>query len=352
MKFESATIKDIAKALGLSASTVSRALRDSYQISHDTKKLVLEYAEKIQYRPNPIAQSLKEKRSRSIGVIISQVANNFFSEAINGIESVAYSQGYQVIITQTHESYEREVLNVDHLASRSVDGLLISLSSETKDEAHLSKLFNRGLPVVFFDRVSDEIETYKVVADNAKGALHATEHLIKNGYRRIALITNTLSLSITRERLSGYRSALEKFRLPYDDSLVQYCQHGGMMENEVKKAVRNLLSLPHPPDAILAASDRLTTGCLTEFAAKGMSIPADIAIAGFTNTKLAHLFNPTLTTIQQPAFDMGKTATELLLKMIESKRPVTDFETIVLDTQLAVRDSSKKKSLAASHVVS
>ena len=345
MKFESATIKDIAKALGLSASTVSRALRDSYQISQETKKLVLAYAEKIQYRPNPIAQSLKEKRSRSIGVIISQVANNFFSEAINGIESVAYSKGYQIIISQSHESYEREVLNVDHLASRSVDGLLVSLSSETKDVSHLSRLYDRGLPMVFFDRVTDEINTHKVVADNAKGAFQATEHLIKNGYKRIAFVTNSLSLSITRERLNGYQNALKKAGLPIYDSLVQYCQHGGMMENELKRAVKNLLGLLEPPDAILAASDRLTTGCLTECMTKGLHIPNDIAIAGFTNTKLAHLFNPTLTTIQQPAFDMGKTATELLLKMIESKRPVIDFETVVLETQLAVRDSSKKRIL-------
>ncbi len=344
MKFESATIKDIAKALGLSASTVSRALRDSYQISSKTKKQVLEYAEKISYRPNPIAQSLKDKRSRSIGVVVSQIANNFFSEAINGIESVAYSRGYNVIISQTHESYEREVLNVDHLASRSVDGLLVSLSNETKDVSHLSKLYERGLPIVFFDRVSHELDTYKVVVDNVKGAAQATEHLIKNGYRHIAHITSTPALSITRERLNGYKMALEKAGLPFEESMVQYCQHGGNIESELENAITFLLNQPQPPDAIISGGDRLTLGCLTELSKRGIAVPDQVALTGFTNTSLAHLFAPSLTTIHQPAFDMGKTATELLLKMIESKRPATEFETIVLETKLTVRKSSTKKT--------
>ena len=154
MKFEAITIKDIAKALGLSTSTVSRALRDSYEISAETRKLVLEYAEKLNYRPNPIAQSLKEKRSRSIGIVVCEVANNFFSQVINGIESVAYKKGYYVIISQSHESFEREVANTQYLASRSVDGLLISLSTETTDLSHLNKLHDKGLPIVFFDRIT------------------------------------------------------------------------------------------------------------------------------------------------------------------------------------------------------
>src|SRR6478672_428307 len=154
MKFEPVTIKDIAKALGLSTSTVSRALRGSYEISSETKKLVLEYAEKINYRPNPIALSLKERRSRSIGVIVCEIANNFFSQAINGIESIAYNRGYHVIISQSHESYDREVVNTEHLSSRSVDGLLVSLSTETDNVDHFKKLHEKGLPIVFFDRVT------------------------------------------------------------------------------------------------------------------------------------------------------------------------------------------------------
>src|SRR6201996_6003242 len=178
--YEAITIKDIAKALGLSTSTVSRALRGSYEISPETKKLVLEYAEQVNYRPNPIALSLKERRSRAIGVVVSEIANNFFSQAINGIESIAYNRGYHVIITQSHESFEREKVNVQHLASRSVDGLLISLSSETKDLSHIKYLHEKGLPIVFFDRVAADIETHKVVANNYQGAFDATEHLIKS----------------------------------------------------------------------------------------------------------------------------------------------------------------------------
>ena len=173
MKYEAVTIKDIAKALGLSTSTVSRALRDSYEISPETKKIVIEYAQQINYRPNPIALSLKEKRSRSIGIIVCEIANSFFSQAINGIESIAYDKGYNVIIAQSHESYEREILNLQYLASRSIDGLLISVSSETENLDHLINLHKRGFPIVFFDRVVENLDTHKV---NINGGAIALGH--------------------------------------------------------------------------------------------------------------------------------------------------------------------------------
>ncbi|HYK55885.1 MAG TPA: LacI family DNA-binding transcriptional regulator, partial [Flavisolibacter sp.] len=191
MKFDSVTIKDIARELNLSTSTVSRALRGSYEISADTKKQVLEYAEKINYRPNPVALSLKERRTRAIGVVVSEIANNYFSQAIDGIESIAYNRGYHVIITQTHESGPREQVNVQHLASRGVDGLLISLSSETRELSHLKELTEKGLPIVFFDRITDEIQTHKVTANNYLGAFHATEHLICQGFKKIAHLTGS-----------------------------------------------------------------------------------------------------------------------------------------------------------------
>ena len=209
MKFEAVTIKDIAKALGISTSTVSRALRNSYEISIETKQLVLDCAEKLNYRPNPIALSLKERRSRSIGVVVCEIANNFFSQVINGIESIAYDRGYNVIISQSRESYDREVIDLQYLASRSVDGLLISLSTETNDMSHLKALHEKGFPIVFFDRITEEIDTHKVIVDNFKGAFDATEHLIKNGYRRIAAVTNSEFLSITTERMAGYKEALQ-----------------------------------------------------------------------------------------------------------------------------------------------
>ena len=341
MKFETATIKDIAKALNLSTSTVSRALRGSYEISPETKKMVLEYAEKINYRPNPIALSLKERKSRSLGVIVSEIANNFFSQAINGIESIAYNRGYHVIISQSHESEEREMVNVQHLASRSVDGLLVSLSSQTTDLSHYKELHEKGLPIVFFDRITDEIETHKVVANNSLGAFQATEHLIQNGYKRIAHITSSPYLSITKERLEGYREALEKYKLPFNESLVRHCNHGGMMLDEVEAAVNDLFSAKSKPDALFTAGDRLTTVCLGILKRSKEKIP-DIPVTGFTNTNLADLFCPSLTTVRQPAFEIGQVATELLIQIIESKRPVTDFETRVLETELIIRESSKR----------
>jgi LacI family transcriptional regulator, galactose operon repressor len=341
MKFETATIKDIAKALNLSTSTVSRALRGSYEISPETKKMVLEYAEKINYRPNPIALSLKERRSRSIGVVVSEIANNFFSQAINGIESIAYNRGYHVIISQSHESEEREMVNVQHLASRSVDGLLVSLSSQTTDLSHYKELHEKGLPIVFFDRITDEIETHKVVANNSLGAFQATEHLIGNGYKRIAHITSSPFLSITKERLDGYRAALEKHKIPYNEALVRHCNHGGMIIDEVEAAVNELFSSKAKPDALFTAGDRLTTVCLGIIKRSKEKI-GDIPITGFTNTNLADLFCPSLTTVRQPAFEIGQVATELLVQIIESKRPVTDFETRVLETELIIRESSKR----------
>jgi LacI family transcriptional regulator len=342
MKFETATIKDIARALNLSTSTVSRALRGSYEISPETKKMVLEYAEKINYRPNPIALSLKERRSRSIGVVVSEIANNFFSQAINGIESIAYNRGYHVIISQSHESHEREVVNVQHLASRSVDGLLVSLSSETTDLSHLKQLYEKGLPIVFFDRVTNEIETHKVIADNTLGAFHATEHLIYNGYKRIAHITNSPYLSITRERLEGYKQALARHNIPYNENLVKYCNHGGMIASEVDEAFEKLFSGKAKPDAIFTAGDRITTVCLGHIKSSKKK-NYDVAITGFTNTNLADLFSPSLTTIRQPAFEIGQVATELLIQMIESKRPVTTFETKMLETELVIRESTKPR---------
>lgn len=342
MKFEGATIKDIAKELNLSTSTVSRALRGSYEISAETKKQVLEYAEKINYRPNPIALSLKERRSRSIGVIVSEIANNFFSQAINGIESIAYNRGYHVIITQSHESSDREMVNVQHLASRGVDGLLISLSSASADIGYIKDLHDKGLPIVFFDRISDEIETHKVVANNYQGAFHATEHLIYQGFTKIAHITSSPYLSITKERLAGYKEALSKHNLPLHESLIKYCNHGGMILAEAETAINELFKSKIKPDAFFCAGDRLTNACFG-ILKRMKQKKYEVGFTGFTNTQVGDLFSPPLTAVRQPAFEIGQTATEFLIQMVESKRPVTEFETKMLETELIIRESSIKK---------
>jgi LacI family transcriptional regulator len=340
MRYDPVTIKDIAKALNFSTSTVSRALRGSYEISDETKKIILEYADKINYRPNPIALSLKDRRSKSIAVVVSEIANSFFSEAINGIESIAYNRGYHVIITQSHESAEREKVNVLHHASRSVDGLLISLSSGTVDLSYLKDLNDKGFPIVFFDRITDEIETNKVTADNYQGAFHATEHLIYQGFKKIALITSTPYLSISMERLRGYKEALDKHNISFDESLVKHCDYGGVILEEVEDALNELFKDKNQPDAIFTASDRITTMCFG--ALKKMKLKKFPGFIGFCNTQVGDLFSPTMSVIKQPAFEIGQVAIEMLIKMIESKRPSTEFNTRVLDTELIIRESSVK----------
>jgi LacI family transcriptional regulator len=340
MKTDNITIKDIAKALNLSSSTVSRALKGSYKISEETQQLVKEYAETHNYRPNLMAQSLKNQKSRCIGVVLCSIPNSFFAEVISGIESIAYSKDYLLIITQNLESYEREVKNLENLTWRSVDGLLISLSTETTDISHFEKLHKQGLPMVFFDRVTDAIPTHQVITDNIGGAYAATRHLLERGHTRIATITSSPSLSITQERLAGYKKALTEYDIPVNEDYIQYCAHGGMMIEEIESALQNLLQLPTPPDALLTASDRITIGSYSLIQRKGLIIPDEMAVAGFSNFNAPELFNPPLTTVRQNAFEMGKMATELLIQQVESKRPVTSFEKKVLPTELIVRSST------------
>lgn len=338
VKLVAVTIKDIAKDLGLSTSTVSRALRDSHEISEETKKLITEHAKKINYKPNRNAQSLKEKRSLSIGVIVSEIANSFFSQVINGIDSVASAKGYTVNIAQSMESAEKELMNLEYLTSSFIDGLIISVSTETKNYPYLKQLHERGLPIVFVDRVIDEIETHKVIADNFKGAYKATKHLIQKGYKRIALVSNNEGLSISKDRRDGYEAALEEFGIPLRKSLVGYCEHGGMIYNEVEGALKGLLK--QKPDAIFAGSDKITTGCMRFLKSKKINIPSELALIGFSNNDLTELLSPALSVIRQPAFEMGEAAMTLLLSMIESKRPQTKFETRIQSTELLIRQST------------
>lgn len=340
MKIESITITDIAKALNFSSSTVSRALRDSYQISGETKRLVKEYAQEHNYHPNLVAQSLKSSKSKSIGLLLCSVPNNFYAEVINGIESIAYNRDYHLIITQSHESEEREARNLEHLSWRSVDGLLVSLSTETTDMSSLQKIHARGVPIVFFDRVSDCIKTHQVVADNIGGAYKLTKHLLESGFRKIAQITSSHDLSITHERKKGYFKALAEYDIPVNENYIKYCAHGGMHTEEIEVAIQELLDMKHPPTALFTASDRITIGSFACLHKKNIQIPSQMAIAGFCNFSSPELFNPSLTTICQPAFEIGRTAAELLIQLIESKKPFTHFEKRVLPTELFIRKSS------------
>jgi len=349
MKFEATTIKDIAKALHVSTSTVSRALHDHYAISAETKKLVLEYAEKLNYHPNPAALSLKERKTLSIGIVVCEIANSFFSQVIDGVESLASEKGYNVIISQSHESYVREVADLDFLSSRSIDGLLISISAETNNLDHIRNLHKNSLPLVFFDRIVPDIKTHSVVLENFEGAYNATRHLLENGYTKIAAIAGSKFLPITIERLLGYTRALKDFNLQPDDKYIKHCFYGGMQLSELEDVINELINLPRAPDAILATMDRLTTGCLTLLHNRGIIVPDDMALVGFLNSEIAGLLKPSLTTVRQPAFEMGKVAAELLLQLIKSKRPVTEFQKRVFEPELIIRDSSIAKKRKKYH---
>jgi len=340
MKFPSLTIKDIARSLDLSTSTVSRALRDSHEISEPTKQRVMEYAREVDFKPNRIAQSLKDKRSQSIGVIVCEIANTFFSQVINGIESIAYQHGYNVTIAQSRESAERELLNLRHLTSRAIDGLIISVSTETSNFDYLNQLHEKGLPIVFVDRAIDDIDTHKVILDNYRSAYTATTHLIQKGYSRIALISNNESLSMSRDRLKGYTDALKENGLPVNDAFIRYCKHGGMVYEEVEAAMKGLLGRRTKPDAVFAGSDKITTGCLNYTRRHHIRVPGQLALIGFSNTDLTELLDPALSVIRQPAFEMGEAAMDMLLSIIQSKRPLSRFETKMLSSELLIRRST------------
>lgn len=244
-------------------------------------------------------------------------------------------------IAQSRESFEREILHLQSLTSRSIDGLINSVSTETKDFSLLKELHAIGMLIVFFGRIVDEIDTHKVSAENYKRAYDATTHLVRSGYRRIAAISNPVLLSITKERLAGYKVALADNGIEANDALVKYCQHGGMIFSEVEEVMRELFELEHKPDAIFATADKLTTNCLRLLKARKIKVPGDIGLIGFSNTDLTELLDPPLSIIKQPAFEMGEIAMGLLLKLIESKRPVTEFETKILSTELLIRGSTR-----------
>lgn len=343
LKGNSITIKDIAKALNLAPSSVARALSSSHKISEATSQRVKEYAAEHNYRPNLMAQSLKRKQSRSIGVLFPSIPNNFFAEVLNGIDSIASGKDYHVMISQSHESFEKEVKELQNFAWKCVDGLLISVSSETDSVNHFQEIVEKGIPVVFFDRIAEEVNTHKILVDDADGSYQLTKHLLDEGFKRIAHITSSPQLSITRRRLEGYHKALTENGTAIKDDYVKYCLHGGKEAAEIVQAIEGLLHLRRPPDAITTASDRISIQAFAYLTNKGIPIPTQMALGGFSNFSVPELFSPSLTTVVQPAFDVGKKAMEMLLQLIESKRPVKEFATVVLPTELRVSKSSKKE---------
>jgi len=336
------TLRDIATALNLSASTVSRALTDNYQIGSETKKRVIAYAKEHHYIPNRMARGLKNGKSRSIGVIVCAIDNSFVAQMLNGIDKFYTEQGYQIIIMQSKESYQQEMACIDLLYAGGIDGLLISPSYQTTDFSHLIELQQAGLPIVLFDRLSDGINTHKVAADHFMGAYQATTHLIKNGFKAIAHINSDTTLNMATARFDGYKKALTDAGIPLKNELIKFFDTTSLsiLNKNLEIAIQELMSLTEKPDAIFTATDLLSTSCLLLLKKMKYSVPRDLALIGFSNTELADALYPSLSTINQPAYDIGRLAAERLLSLINHEK-AADFETVLLATELQERDSTQ-----------
>lgn len=339
----SVTLRDIAKALNLSASTVSRALTDNYQIGGATKKRVLDYAKQHHYVPNRMARGLKEGKSRSIGVIVCAIDNSFVAQMLDGIDKFYTELGYQVIIMQSKESYDQEMACINLLYAGGIDGLLISPSYQTTDFSYLNELQNAGLPIVLFDRLSDGINTHKVAADHFMGAYNATTHLVNRGFKSIAHINSNTQLNMATARFDGYKKALSDAGLPIRNELIKFFDttSQSVLIKNLEVAIHELMSLTQKPDAIFTATDLLSTRCLVVLKQMKYKIPQDVALIGFSNTDLANVLYTPLSTINQPAFEIGKLAAEKLLSLINSKGEVT-YETFLLATELQERESTQQ----------
>ena len=334
------TIKDIARILGISPSTVSRALKNHPDISEATKQAVNELAEKLQYEPNAVALSLKQSRSNTIGVIIPEIVHYFFSSVISGIEDVAYDAGFTVIICQSNERYDREVANVKALLSHRVDGVLVSVSKETKTFDHLMSVQDRKVPMVFFDRVVPEIQTDQVVVDDRQASYEATKHLIDGGRTRIAHFAGPQNLVIGRERKEGYIEALKDAGLKVDPDLIIDADN----YEKAVKAVDHLLEADSPIDGIFTVNDMTAIGAMHSLKKRGIQIPEQIAVVGFSDGRFSGITEPSLTSVDQHGYEMGSIATELLLKRLLNPDYDAPARTRVLKANLIVRGSSQKKN--------
>jgi LacI family transcriptional regulator len=330
-------IKDLARELGLSVSTISKALHDSYEISEETKRRVLETAQRLNYVPNPYASSLRGRRSKNIGVVIPEVADSFFSLAINGIESVAKEKGYHVLICLTHESFENEKNILKEFQGGRVDGVLMSVSRETSHSDHILDLMSNGLPLVLFDRVCEEIETAKITTDDFEGGYKATEHLIKQGCNKIAFLGISKCLSISNRRLEGYQKALQDYNIDEDAGHIIHCTNDAEQNDLL---IKKLLQQPNRPNGVIATVEKLTTPVYKACMSLSLNIPADLKFVCFSNLETASILNPSLTTVTQPAFEMGKMAAELLFKALEKASFNLGKESQVISSELVVRGST------------
>jgi LacI family transcriptional regulator len=334
------TLKKIAKELGVSTSTISKALSDSHEISQDTRDMVKAFAKMYNYKPNNLALRLRNQRSMVIGVIIPEIVHHFFSTVISGIENGANKRGYNVMVCFSNESYQKEVLNIEMLAGGSVDGFLVSIAKETQelmDFRHFEEL-KEEVPLVLFDRVHPKIICDKVVVDDIGGGYKATEYLLKSGCKKVAIITTPDYISVGEERKRGYLNALEEYEKEVISAYIIHVNE----KNDITAQIKNLLDLPILPDGIFAVNEIYAATAMKIAQEKGLHIPNDLSIIGFTDGYISHFSNPSLTTLAQHGFEMGEKAIELLINRIESKVPDTPYKTEIINVELKFGDSTKK----------
>jgi DNA-binding LacI/PurR family transcriptional regulator len=338
MKSKNITIKHIAETLGISISTVSRALHDAYDVSPETRKKVMALAEQLDYQPNPYAVSLVKHRTNIIGVLLPEIAIHYFSTVVKGLQDVAYSAGYNVMFFISSESLEREKMILKQLNINTLDGLIASVSSETSSAEHFQKLLDKGLPIVLFDRILPDLNVSKVIQDDYQGAFNATQHLIQQGFRRIAHLAGPKNLEMTRLRTQGYLDALEQNDLaPLSKKHIIY---SGVSQEDGVRDVSKLLAIKPLPDAIFCFNDRKAIGAMLALKRYGYRIPRDIGLVGFMNAPTSEVVEPSLTTVEQAAYEVGAKSCLLLLEHI--KNPERPVETIMMPSKLIVRESSMK----------
>lgn len=335
------TIKDIARELRISPSTVSRALKNHPDISEETKAAVNELARRFNYQPNAVALSLKQKRSNTIGVIIPEIVHYFFSSVISGIEDVAYDAGFNVIICQSNEKYDREVVNTRTLLANRVDGILVSISKETQQFDHFQKVRENEVPLVFYDRVVPGFAADQVIVDDKDAAYRATKHMIDGGCKHIAHFAGPQNLLIGQLRKEGYLTALREAGLEIKNEWIVEADNF----EKARIAVLEMLDGKHKIDGIFAVNDTTAIGAMHTLQKRGVKVPEQIAVVGFSDGRLSGITDPALTSVDQHGYEMGTVATEILLKRIMSENKNYTFETRILNADLIVRGSSVKEFL-------
>jgi LacI family transcriptional regulator len=347
MKKNNTTIYDIAEALKISASTVSRALRNHSDISEAVTEKVIKMAKKMNYKANITAQNLKERKTKVIGVIIPEILHHFNMSVLNGIEEVAFRKGFHLLIAKTNESYQREIMHTDSLVGQ-VDGLLVCLSQETKKFDHFKAFKQHEIPLVFFERVAEKVAGHKVIMNDEATAFAQTEHLIKSGYKRIAIITGGDHLGVCRNRILGYLQALDKYNIDKDDDLIIT---SGMSYQEGRIGFQKVMSLKEKPDAIFATSDQITMAIYSEAKRMGLNLGSNFGLAAFSCDPLLALLEPSVTGLGQKGFEMGTMAAQMCIKEIEDKSNKFKPRTETLSNELIIRKSSQRIELGKNNKV-